>query len=142
LVLGLVALILFLASFANMLTWLPDQILQRLDGVQFALAILLDIALFFVLYLMLPHAASGWRDILPGAIGAGLLWELGKKTFLLFISTYLSISNLIYGSVAAIIAILSWAYLSGLIFLFGAYLSVSYRQYRQQKSNQEAKAGV
>ncbi|GAP13602.1 predicted membrane protein [Longilinea arvoryzae] len=133
LVLGLVALILFLASFANLITWLPDQVLQNLDGVRFALAILLDIALFFVLYLMLPHATSGWRDILPGAIGAGLLWELAKKTFLLFISTYLSISNLIYGSVAAIIAVLSWAYLSGLIFLFGAYLSVSYLQYRRQQ---------
>lgn len=133
LVLGLVALILFLASFANMLTWLPDQVLQRLSGVRFGLDILLDIGLFFVLYLMLPHAASGWRGILPGAIGAGLLWELAKKIFLLFISTYLSISNLIYGSVAAIIAVLTWAYVSGLIFLFGAYLSVFHRQYRQQQ---------
>ncbi|HWQ04840.1 MAG TPA: YihY/virulence factor BrkB family protein [Longilinea sp.] len=133
LVLGLVALILFLASFANMLTWLPDQVLQQLDGIRFVLAIMLDIALFFVLYLMLPHAASGWRDILPGAVGAGLLWELAKKIFLLFISTYLSISNLIYGSVAAVVATLTWAYLSGLIFLFGAYLSVYYRQYRLQK---------
>ena len=131
--LGLVALILFLASFANMLTWLPDQIIQRLDGIRFVLAILLDIALFFVLYLMLPHAASGWREILPGAVGAGLLWEVAKKLFLLFISTYLSISNLVYGSVAAIVAVLTWAYLSGLIFLFGAYLSVSYRRYSQQK---------
>jgi hypothetical protein len=31
-----------------------------------------------------------------------------------------------YGSVAAVIAFLTWAYLSGLIFLFGAYLNVAY----------------
>jgi membrane protein len=102
------------------------------------LAVLLDVALFMVLYLMLPHAASGWREILPGAIGAGLLWELAKKAFVFFISAYISVSNLIYGSVAAIIAILTWAYLSGLIFLFGAYLSVSYHQQRQR---QQAAAG-
>jgi uncharacterized BrkB/YihY/UPF0761 family membrane protein len=43
---------------------------------------------------------------------------------------------LVYGSVTAIIAFLTWAYLSGLIFLFGAYLSVSYYQLKQK--HQEA----
>jgi membrane protein len=129
---------LILASFAssmiaNLRTWLPDQIIPIGDGISFAVAILLDIALFFVLYILLPHGASTWREILPGAIGAGLLWELAKKAFLYFISTYISISNLVYGSVAAIIAFLVWAYLSGLIFLFGAYLSVFYYQLKQQQ---------
>ena len=140
-VLAFVGPILFLASFAdsviaNLLTWLPAPIIQIVGGASLALAILLDVALFMVLYLLLPHAASSWREILPGAIGAGLLWELAKKAFLLFISTYISISNLIYGSVAAIIAILTWAYFSSLIFLFGAYLSVAY--YRQRQQRQEA----
>jgi flagellar biosynthesis protein FliP len=31
-------------------------------------AILLDVALFMVLYIMLPHGASTWREILSGAI--------------------------------------------------------------------------
>ena len=132
-VLAFVGPILFLASFAgsmiaNLLTWLPDQIIQIAGGISLVLAILLDVALFMVLYIMLPHGASTWREILPGAIGAGLLWELAKKAFLFFVSTYISVSNLVYGSVAAIIAFLTWAYLSGLIFLFGAYLSVSYYQ--------------
>jgi hypothetical protein len=67
-------------------------------------AILLDVALFMVLYSLLPHGVSTWREILPGAIGAGLLWEIAKKAFLFFVSTYISVYNLIYGSVAAIIA--------------------------------------
>jgi uncharacterized BrkB/YihY/UPF0761 family membrane protein len=66
-------------------------------------------------------------------VGAGLLWEFAKKAFLFFISSYLSVSNLVYGSVAAIIAFLLWAYLSGLIFLFGAFLSVSFYQLKQQQ---------
>ena len=65
--------------------------------------------------------------------GAGFLWELAKKTFLSLVSTYISVSNLVYGSVAAMIAFLAWAYLSGLIFLFGAYLSVAYFQLKQQQ---------
>jgi membrane protein len=86
-----------------------------------------------VLYMLLPHGASTWREILPGALGAGFLWELAKKAFLSFVSTYISVSNLVYGSVAAIIAFLVWAHLSGIIFLFGAYLSVSYFQLKQQQ---------
>jgi membrane protein len=137
-VLAFVGPALFLASFAgsivaNLRTWLPGPIIPIGGGISFAVAILLDVVLFMVLYIMLPHGSSTWREILPGAIGAGLLWELAKKVFLFFISTYISVSNLVYGSVAAIIAFLLWAYLSGLIFLFGAYLSVSYYQQRQQQ---------
>jgi membrane protein len=140
-VLAFVGPALFLASFAgsliaNLRTWLPNQIIPLGGALSFAVAILLDVVLFMVLYIMLPHGASTWREILPGALGAGLLWELAKKAFLLFVSTYISISNLVYGSVAAIIAFLVWAYLSGLIFLFGAFLSVSY--YRLKQSQPEA----
>jgi len=127
---------LFLASFAgsliaNLRTWLPYQIIPLGGVLSVVVAILIDIILFMVLYIMLPHGASTWREILPGAIGAGLLWELAKKAFLRFVSTYISISNLVYGSVAAIFAFLAWAYVSGLIFVFGAFLSVSYYQLKQ-----------
>jgi membrane protein len=137
-VLAFVGLILFLASFAGSMIsslrpWLPDQIIPIGGGISLALAILLDVASFMVLYMLLPHGAAAWREILPGAIAAGLLWELAKKAFLLFVSTYISRSNLVYGSVAAIIAFLTWAYLSSLIFLYGAYLSVSYYRLKQQQ---------
>ena len=137
-VLTLVGPILFLASFTSSLlvhlrVLLPDSIISMGGGFSLLLAILLDIALFMVLYMILPHGTSTWREILPGALGAGFLWELAKKAFLSFVSTYISVSNLVYGSVATIIAFLAWAYLSGLIFLFGAYLSVSYFQLKQQQ---------
>jgi membrane protein len=66
-------------------------------------------------------------------MGAGLFWELAKRAFVYFVSTYISVSNLVYGSVAAIVAVLTWAYLSGLIFLFGAHLSVAYCQHRKKQ---------
>ena len=130
--------VLFFSSFAssmiaNLRTWLPDQIIPVSGILGFVVAIFLDIALFMLLYFVFPHGASTWREILPGALGAGLLWELAKKAFLFFVSTYLSVSNLVYGSVAAMIAFLAWACLSGQIFLFGAYLSVSYYRLKQQR---------
>jgi membrane protein len=132
--------ILFLASIAssmltNLMSWVPENLLQIVSGTGFVISILLDISLFMVIYMVLPHGKSTWREILPGAIAAGLLWELAKKAFLSFVATYISISNLVYGSVTAIIAFLLWAYLSGLIFVFGASLSVSYFQ-RSQKTQE------
>jgi membrane protein len=139
-VLTFVGPLLFLASFAGSMlahlrTLLPAPIISMGGGAGWVLAILLDVALFMALYMILPHGISTWREILPGAMGAGFLWELAKKAFLSFVSTYISVSNLVYGSVAAIIAFLAWAYLSGLIFLFGAYLSVSYFQLKQQQKD-------
>jgi membrane protein len=139
LVLALVAPSLILASFAGSLNTslralLPDAIMQLVGSGSLVMAILLDVALFLVLYLLLPHGNATWREILPGAIAAGFLWELAKKAFLAFIATYIFASNLVYGSVAAIIAFLTWAYLSGLIFLFGAYLSFSYFRLKQERA--------
>ena len=89
-------------------------------------AVLLNVSLFGGLYFFLPHAKLSWRQVLPGAIGAGVLWELAKQGFLTFVATYLSRSNLVYGSVATIIVFLTWAYVSSIIFMFGAHLNVAY----------------
>jgi membrane protein len=139
LVLIFVVPLLFLASFASSMlatlqTLLPALVIQMANSASLVIAILLDVALFMVLYLILPHGDASWREIFPGALAAGLLWEMGKKTFLTFITTYILASNLVYGSVAAIIGFLTWAYLSGLIFLFGAYLNVAYRQLNRERS--------
>ncbi|KAA3655420.1 MAG: hypothetical protein DWQ04_33580, partial [Chloroflexi bacterium] len=48
------------------------------------------------------------------------------RAFLAFIGTYLSRSNLVYGSVTTIIVFLTWTYVSSIIFFFGSYLNVEY----------------
>lgn len=92
---------------------------------------LASVALFVLLYYLLPHVKLAWRNVLPGAVMAGLLWELAKRTFLYFVATYLTRSNLVYGSVAAITAFLTWTYVSSIIFLFGAYLNVAYTRFEE-----------
>jgi membrane protein len=145
-VLAFVGPALFLASLAGSLiaslqAWLPSQTLPITGGLGSVLAIFLDVAFFLLIYSLLPHGTSTWRELLPGAIAAGLLWELAKKAFLFFVTIYISASNLIYGSVSAMIAFLVWAYLSGIIFLFGAYLSVAYAQFKQKPSSPRVPQG-
>jgi membrane protein len=90
----------------------------------------LDVVLFGLLYLYLPHRKLRWRDILPGAVAGGILWEVAKRIFVLFLTSYLTVTNLLYGSVTALMAFLFWAYSTGLIFQFGAYLNVEYERYQ------------
>ena len=93
----------------------------------FVISALINIALFAILYRFLPHASPAWRDVWIGATAAGFFWSLAKRGFVAYISTFLSSSNLVYGSVSTIIAFLTWVHLSGLIFFFGAYLGKGYR---------------
>lgn len=86
-------------------------------------AVAVNILLFAILYYFMPHIRLSWREVLPGAILAGFLWELAKRLFLFFVANYLSRSNLVYGSVGTIIAFLAWTYASSLVLLFGAYLN-------------------
>jgi len=111
---------------------LPAELHSLARGLRALLAIALDIAMFWVLYAAMPHGLGNWRDLLPGAAVAGLLWELAKRGFVAFVGTYMSRTNLVYGSVASIIAFLTWSYLSGLVLLLGAYLSVGCHRRRQR----------
>lgn len=103
------------------------------------------VLLFALVYRFLPHSAVQWRDIIPGALGAGLLWEAVKRIFFLYATQYLaqsSLTQLIYGSVATIIAFLGWSYASSLIFIFGAYVNVGYCEWRKQRAAVTEKLGA
>lgn len=138
-VLAFVGPTLFLFSLAgsllaNLRFWLPDLILPFTEWISSALSILLDITMFMAIFMSLPHGKATWREIVPGAVSAGLLWEAAKKVFIAFVATYVSISNLVYGTVATIIAFLFWAYIGSLVFIFGAYVSVAYWEQKRSAS--------
>lgn len=130
-------LIVLFAEGTAMTVWnslLPDGFEQFRPITNQFWAAFLSVMVFALLYYFLPHIALEWRDVIPGALAGGLIWDLAKRVFLAFIGAYLSRSNLVYGSVATITALLTWAYLSSFILLFGGYLNVIY--YRQRGSGE------
>ncbi len=142
LVLVIAGPVLVLVSFgSSMLTivfgYFPSQFTGLTSAVSVVVSVVLDIALFGLFYSIFPHGKATRRDLIPGAIVAGLLWELAKRAFLAFESSYLSSNNLIYGSVATIIAFLFWSYLSSMIFMFGAYMGQAYFRFKQQSKKEQ-----
>jgi membrane protein len=85
------------------------------------LSYLVTVALFVLVYRFMPKAAVTLRDTLPGAFVAGLLWEIAKYIFAL--SLHYFHYDQLYGSVGAVVAVLTWSYVSSLILLFGAQLT-------------------
>jgi len=77
--------------------------------------------MFAFIYKFMPRAEVTWRDTLPGAFLAGLLWELAKYIFASSLQYFHY--DQIYGSVGAVVAVLTWSYVSSLILLFGAQLT-------------------
>ena len=82
---------------------------------------LITVALFVLIYRLMPKAEVTLRDTLPGAFLAGLLWEAAKYTFAWSLNYFHY--DQIYGSVGAVVAVLTWSYVSSLTLLFGAQLT-------------------
>jgi membrane protein len=86
-----------------------------------AASYLITVSLFVIVYRFMPRAQVTLRDTLPGAFLGGLLWELAKYVFAWSLNYFHY--DQIYGSVGAVVAVLTWGYVSSLILLFGAQLT-------------------
>ena len=82
---------------------------------------LVTVVLFVLVYRFMPKAEVTLRDTLPGAFLAGLLWEIAKYVFASSLNYFHY--DQIYGSVGAVVAVLTWSYVSSLILLYGAQLT-------------------
>jgi membrane protein len=96
------------------------------QGIFAAVSFLVTVALFVVVYRFMPKAEVSLRDTLPGAFLGGLLWELAKYVFAWTLNYFHY--DQIYGSVGAVVAVLTWSYVSSLILLFGAQLTAVFHR--------------
>ena len=91
-----------------------------------ALSYLITVALFVLVYKFMPRTQVTLKDTLPGAFLGGLLWELAKYIFAWSLNYFHY--DQIYGSVGAVVAVLTWSYVSSLILLFGAQLTAVFHR--------------
>lgn len=84
-------------------------------------AILASIAIFFLIYWLLPNGKVPARAVLPAAIIMGLLSEALKQAYILALP-WLNFQE-VYGPFSLSVSLMFWAFLSGLLLLAGANLS-------------------
>ena len=84
---------------------------------------------FLILYRYLPNTEVRINDVWPGALLASLAFFSVNLGFVWYVRTYPLVYNVVYGSGGAIIALLTWVYLSAIILLFGALVTSRYAAY-------------
>jgi membrane protein len=84
-------------------------------------AIAASIAIFFLIYWILPNGKVPARAVLPTAIIMGLLFEALKYGYILALPR-LNFAE-VYGPFSLSVSLMFWAFLSGLLLLTGAHLS-------------------
>jgi membrane protein len=87
------------------------------------IGLMLTISLFALVYIVMPSTRVTVREALPGAIIAGVSWEAAKYIFAWFL-VEVPYEGL-YGSLATVVAVLTWIYISNLLMLFGAQMTAS-----------------
>lgn len=80
-----------------------------------------SIAIFFLIYWVLPNGKIPGRVVLPTAVIMGLLSEALKYAYILALP-WLNFQE-VYGPFALSVTMMFWAFLSGLLLLAGAHLS-------------------
>ena len=81
-----------------------------------------------LLYCFLPNTKIRLSDVWPVALLAAGALEGAKWGFVWYVKTF-PVYNLVYGSVGAIMALLTWVYVSAIILLFGALVTSRYAAY-------------
>src|SRR5919197_35361 len=107
------------AALAGAAAWFqgPEQALvSRL--LELAVSLLVLTFVFALLYIYVPDAEIGWRDVWLGGCITAILFTMGKTA----IGFYLGQASVgsAYGAAGSLVVLLVWVYYSALIMFFGA----------------------
>ena len=89
---------------------------------RFALPVIPMLFVLTLLFMFVPNQKVKFREAIPGALFSLIAWMVVSAIFSLYVSTMGNYSVL-YGSLGAIIVLMLWFYLIGIIFVMGGELN-------------------
>jgi membrane protein len=88
-----------------------------ITGVTFGMTLVM----FLIVMARLPNRRMRLREVFPSALVTALLWELARALFTHFLPRFNY--RHVYGSIGALVAFMTWIYISAAVTLFGAQVS-------------------
>lgn len=135
------AFLLLVSLIINAALTLLGQFLATLPGgvvlwgaVQVVLNLSVLTFIFALLFKYLPQTRVEWRDVWAGAVLTAIVWSLAQWGISLYIawSSYKD-----YGAIGAILALITWVYLSSLIVFFGGEFTAVFARHYGSRAGQE-----
>jgi membrane protein len=117
-----------IVGFGNQVqNWLALHTIYELRGAvlllwtagRWTIGILTSIVVIALIYHLAIPRTQSWRRVLPGAVLATVMWFCATVGFGWYVTNYANYA-VIYGSLAAVIALLVWLYLVSIVVLIGA----------------------
>ena len=93
---------------------------------------LVTLAAFMCIYRFLPNTRVTFREVWPCALLAAVIFEGWKQVFLWYTHSF-PVFDTVYGPVGALVALLSWIYISANILLVGALVTSRYSAYMSRR---------
>ncbi|HWI15855.1 MAG TPA: YihY family inner membrane protein [Burkholderiales bacterium] len=128
-------------------SWLVARSVQLVGGIPGAAVVLLTLVPFLLtslalalLYLTMPNRRIAPRDALIGGFLAGLAFEVMKRGFAFYITSFPTY-KLVYGAFATVPVFLLWVYLSWLVVVFGAVVVAVLPEWRERAGSAEPAPG-
>jgi membrane protein len=89
--------------------------------------LLLSAFVFILIFRVVPDAKVRWRDAIPAAVLATVLFELAKGGFAYYLSN-LSLLDLVYGSVTTVVVLMLFLYIVAMVLVLSAEFSSEYNK--------------
>lgn len=103
---------------------------------RWAVTLALVVLLLALLYKIAPTRPMRFRDMLPGALVATLVWIFLSSVFKEFVASGFARYR-IYGSLTAVVTFMFWTYLSAIAFLIGAEVNAELIREREEEITDE-----
>lgn len=110
----------------RMLTWAALHAAPALTDFVFhasftAITFAVTLAVFLLLFQRLPNRTLKFREVMPSALLTALFWE-GARSLFTILLPFFNYRH-VYGSIGAMVALMTWLYISSAVMLFGAHVS-------------------
>ena len=89
---------------------------------------IISFLIFVLLYYFIPNTDVRFQDVWPTALAIAVAFWGVNQGFVFYVQTF-PVHNAVYGPVGAILALLTWVYISSITMLFGALLCSRYAGY-------------
>jgi membrane protein len=108
------------------------------DLIRYVFTLLDMIFVFSALYRYTPCRRMSWLEVLPGALFSTLGWLVVSIGFSYYVDNFARYSK-IYGSIGAVIILMTWLFLSSVIIILGGELNATLAFDRQGREKPKCK---